>query len=76
MTKNTKTLLHVLLASVLFASFTMAACNNSSEKKAEEPAKDSVSATKSMEAAPAPAQTPDSTHKRDTVKTRPTPTGN
>lgn len=76
MNKNTKTLLQFMLAAVLFASFTMTSCNSSSEKKAEEPAKDSISAPKSMEAAPATATAPDSTHKRDTVKTRPTPTGN
>jgi len=76
MNKNTKTLLQLMLAAVLFTSFAMTSCNNSSEKKAEEPAKDSLSAPKPMEAAPAAPETPDSTHKRDTVKTRPTPTGN
>lgn len=74
MNKNTKTFLSVMLAVVLFASFAIAGCNNNSEKAAE-PAKDSATVEKSMEAAPAPAPVPDTTQKRDTAKTRPTPGG-
>ncbi|HAO47728.1 MAG TPA: hypothetical protein PLZ45_09845 [Ferruginibacter sp.] len=75
MTKITKTTMQLMLAAVLFASFMVAGCNNSSEEKKAEPAKDSISTPKSMEAEPAPVPAPDSTQKRDTAKTRPTPGG-
>jgi hypothetical protein len=74
MTKNTKTFLQAMLVAFLFVSFTIASCNNSGDDKAAEAPKDSV-APKLMEAEPAPAPVPDSTQKRDTAKTRPTPGG-
>lgn len=73
MTNKTKTTFQLILAATLFASFAVTGCNNEAANK--EAAKDSVSAEKSMEAAPvAPAAT--DTTKKDTASTRPTPTGN
>ncbi|MEQ1676030.1 MAG: hypothetical protein ABL876_04995 [Chitinophagaceae bacterium] len=65
-----KSISRAMLA-VLFAAFTFAACNNSGDKKKEEPAKtDTVAPT------PAPAPTtPDSTGAGDTLKQKPTAPG-
>lgn len=74
MNKKTKTILQLMIVAVLFVSFSVTSCNNSSDKAAEAP-KDSVSTEKPMEAAPAPAPVTDTTIKKDTAKTRPTPGG-
>jgi hypothetical protein len=73
MNNKTKTMLQGILAMMLFASFTIAGCNNASESKEEPKADTSV---KSMEAPPAAAPTvPDTLKKKDTASTRPTPGG-
>jgi hypothetical protein len=72
MNNKTKTVLQGILAMMLFASFTIAGCNNSSESKTETKA-DSVT-EKSMEAPATTPAVPD-TVKKDTASTRPTPGG-
>lgn len=73
MNRNTKTTLQLIIAVVLFASFAVTGCNSSGDKE-ETKAADTVATEKTMEVAPAAA---DTTQKvTDTASTRPTPTGN